>query len=61
MAKAKKWIQQAIKNPGALTRQAKRAGMSVQAFISNPPKNITSTTKRRINLAKTLSKLRKGK
>ena len=28
----RKWIQKAIKRPGALTRKAKAAGMSVQAF-----------------------------
>lgn len=29
---AKKFIQKAIKRPGALTRRAKAAGMGVQAF-----------------------------
>lgn len=28
----KKWEQKAVKHPGALTRQAKQAGMSVAAF-----------------------------
>ena len=28
----RKWIQGAIKRPGALTRKAKAAGMTVQAF-----------------------------
>ena len=57
--KKKKWIQSAIKNPGALTRTAKAHGKTVSEFIANPPKGISSTTKRRIALAKTLRKMRK--
>lgn len=59
MAKKKRWIQDAIKKPGALTKTAKRHGMSVSQFIANPPKGISSITKRRIALAKTLRKMRK--
>ena len=59
--KKKKWIAGAIKRPGALTRKAKAAGMSVAEFIANPPKGITTQTQRQINLAKTLKKLRKKK
>ena len=55
------WIQKSIKHPGALTRQAKRAGMSVAAYINSPPKGITTTTKRRINEAKTLRRLARSK
>lgn len=51
---AKKWIQGAIKHEGALTRKAKVAGMTVSAFMAHPPKGISDTTKRQINLAKTL-------
>lgn len=59
MAK-KKWIQEAIKNPGSLTEQAKKAGMSVAEFCSQDHKD--STTQRRCNLYKTLRKLAdKGK
>ena len=58
---AKKWIQGAIKRPGALTRQAKAAGMSVSAYIAHPPKGISTTTKRRIALAKTLRRLGRGR
>ena len=58
---AKKWIQNAIKHPGALTAKAKAAGMSLAAFEAHPPKNISSTTKRQINLAKTLKGLHRGK
>jgi hypothetical protein len=52
--KKKKWIQDAIKHPGALTRKAKAAGMSLSEYMSSPPKNIKSSTKRQIALARTL-------
>jgi hypothetical protein len=55
---AKKWIQGAIKHPGALTRKAKAAGETVSEFIAHPPKNASAETKRQINLAKTLRKLK---
>ena len=58
---AKKWIQGAIQHPGALTRKAKAAGMSVGAYIAHPPKGVSTTTKRQINLAKTLGRLRRSK
>jgi len=59
---AKKWIQSAIKHPGALTEKAKAAGMSVSAYIAHPPKGISTTTKHEINLAKTLATLhRRGR
>jgi hypothetical protein len=53
----KKWIQGAIKHPGALSRKAKAAGKSVSAYIDSPPVGITMQTQRQINLAKTLRKL----
>ena len=56
---AKKWIQGAIKHPGALTAKAKAAGMSLAAFEAHPPKGINTTTQREINLAKTLATLRR--
>lgn len=58
-----KWIQGAIKKPGSFTAQAKRAGMSTSAFrdkvLANKDK-FSSTTVKRANLAKTLSKMNKG-
>ena len=33
---AKNWIQGSIKRPGALTRKAKAAGMTVGAYIAHP-------------------------
>jgi hypothetical protein len=58
-----KWIQSAIKKPGSFTAQANKAGMSVPAFRDKVLSNkeaYTSTTVKRANLAKTLSKMRKG-
>ena len=42
----KKWIQKAIKKPGALTRQAKAAKMTVAQFCASS-KRKSATTKRR--------------
>lgn len=59
---AKKWIQGAVKHPGALTRKAKGAHMSLSEYMAHPPKNVSTTTKRQIALAKTLKGFhRKGK
>jgi hypothetical protein len=55
------WIQRSIRHPGALTGQAKRVGMTVAQYVSDPPKGITTTTKRRINEAKTLRRLARSK
>lgn len=60
MAK-KKWIQGAIKRPGALTAKAKAAGKTVSQFIASPGKNPSTTTKRQIALAKTLRSFQKKK
>ena len=59
-----KWIQKAIKKPGAFTAKAKAAGKSVSAFAkqaTKPGSKASTTTKRQANLAKTLSKMRKKK
>jgi hypothetical protein len=57
MAKKGKWIQKAIKNPGAFTAKAKRRGMTPAQFqravLSNPGK-YDATTRRQANLRKTL-------
>lgn len=64
MAEDKKWIQSAIKHPGAFTKKAEEHGMSVSEFAAkvtaNPDKYDKSTV-RQANLAKTLRKLRKHK
>jgi len=58
---AKKGIQGTIQHTGALTRKAKAAGMSLSAYMAHPPKGIAATTRREINLAKTLKSFRRGK
>jgi len=58
MAKGK-WIAEAIKRPGALTRKVKAAGKTVSEYVANPPEGASARTKRQIALAKTLRKLRK--
>lgn len=63
MAK-KKWIQDAIKRPGALTKKAKRAGMSPMGYaerVTKPGSRASTRTKRQGNLAKTLSRLPRKK
>jgi len=57
-----KWIQKAIKRPGAFKKKAKAAGMSVSAYASKVLKKgskASTRTKRQAALAKTLSKMRK--
>ena len=58
--KSSKWIQGAIKHPGAFTAQAKRAGKSVSSYATQVLKkgsHASTTTKRRARLAQTLRKL----
>jgi hypothetical protein len=55
MAK-EKFIQAAIKKPGALTAAAKAKKMSISEFCAQP--GLSTLSKRRCNLAKTLNKLR---
>lgn len=62
MAEQKKWIQNAIKNPGALTRQAKAADMSTSEFTNKVLANkdkYNTTTVRRAALGRTLGSFRK--
>jgi hypothetical protein len=56
----KKWIQGAIKRPGAFTAKAKKAGKSVAgmaAAVTKNPDKYSKTTVRQANLAKTLRKI----
>ena len=56
------FIKNAIKNPGAFTKQAKRAKMTVKGFenkVLSNPKNYSSTTVKRANLSRTLRKIKK--
>jgi len=64
MAENKKWIQGAIKHPGAFTKKAEAAGMGVKEYaakVTANPDDYDEKTVRQANLAKTLSKLRKKK
>lgn len=49
------WIKGAVKHPGAFTRKAQAAGMSVEAYaekVTRPGSTADATTKRQANLAK---------
>ena len=55
---AKHWIAKAIKHPGALTAQAKKAGESPMQFAEQH-KGDSGTTGKRARLAITLRGMRK--
>ena len=59
VAPKKKWIQGAIKRPGALTAKAKAAGKSISSYCAGG--NLSTQSKRQCNLAKTLKGMNKGK
>jgi hypothetical protein len=64
MAKGGRWIQGAIKRPGAFTAKAKRAGESVQQYarqVTKAGSGASARTKRQANLAKTLGRMRKAR
>jgi len=57
------WIQGAIKRPGAFTKKAKDAGMSVSKYANKVLKkgsDASTRTKRQANLAKTLRSFHAG-
>ena len=58
---AKKWIQKAIKNPGALRKKlGVKGNKTISAKkLNKAAKSKNPTTRKRANLAKTLKKLRK--
>jgi len=61
---AEKWIQGAIKRPGAFKAKAKAAGKGTQAYARSVLKEgskASTRTQRQAALAQTLSKLRSGK
>lgn len=61
MYKDRKWIQSAIKRPGAFTRKAQAAGVSVAAMASRVvanPDRYSKLTVRQARLAKTLRRLK---
>ena len=56
------WIKGAVKRPGAFTKKAKAAGMSVQQFASHVDANkdkYSTRTEKQANLAQTFSKMKK--
>jgi len=59
MAGKKKWIKGAIKNPGSLTAQAKRAGESPMEF-AREHQHDSGTTGKRARLALTLQGMHHG-
>lgn len=64
MAEDKKWIQGAIKRPGAFTKKAEEAGKTTEEYaadVSKNPDKYDERTVRQARLAQTLSKLRKRK
>lgn len=59
-----KWIQDAIKRPGAFTAKAKKAGKTVPQYAKQVLKagsGADTRTKRQAALARTLSKMSKRK
>lgn len=54
-----KWIQKAVKHPGAFTKKAKAAGQSVAAF-AKAKANAPGTLGKQARLAQTLSKMHEG-
>ena len=55
-------VQGAVKRPGAFTKKAKAAGMSVQQFAKHVDDNkskYSTRTERQANLAQTFAKMRK--
>jgi hypothetical protein len=54
--KPKKWIQKAIKRPGALTAKAKAQGMTVAQYCSQGKEKLSSLSQRQCNLYKTLKR-----
>lgn len=60
----KKWMQKAVKRPGAFTAKAEKAGMSVQAYANHVMDNedkFDTRTIRQANLARTFNKEAKSK
>jgi hypothetical protein len=56
------WMAKAVKRPGAFTKKAKAAGMSVSAYANKVLKKdskASTRTKRQASLAKTFRKIAK--
>ena len=62
--KEKKWINKAIKNPGAFTAKAKKRGITtaqLQANVEKNPERFDEKTRKQAQLRETLVKLNKKK
>ncbi|MCX7851809.1 MAG: hypothetical protein N2383_03395 [Caldilineales bacterium] len=62
MTPPKRWIQKAIRRPGAFRAKARRAGLSVAAYASHvlrPGTRASLRTRRQAILARTLRRLRR--
>lgn len=60
--KDRKWMQKAVKRPGALTRKAKRYGMTPLQFaryVKAHPEKFDTLTKQQANFALTAAKISK--
>ncbi len=58
---SKKFMQSAVKRPGAFSAKAKRSGMSTMAYankVTAKGSKASTRTKRQANLAKTFAKYR---
>ena len=56
------WMQGAVKRPGAFTKKAKSAGMSVAGYaskVTRPGSDATTLTKQQANFAKIAKKFGK--
>lgn len=56
----RKWMQKAVKRPGAFTRKAKAAGMSVAAYaekVLSPGSRADTLTKRQALFARTARRI----
>lgn len=58
MAKKEKWIQGAIKHPGALKRKAAAKGMTPSQFCAQPKSALSPQSVRQCALLKTLNRVR---
>jgi len=59
-SRGKRWIQAAIKRPGAFTRKARAAGMTVQAY-ARKMRHATGRTGKQARLAITLARISRKK
>ena len=62
--KDKKWIQDAIENPGSFTGKAKKRGITtaqLQANVEKNPEEYDEKTRKQANLRETLVRLNKNK